>query len=580
MNFKENFQFLMKESGKHKIKLFISCLFSVVSSILSILPYFLIYYIVIALIQEDVNHKQVQFIAYGLGGVLVLRLILFLSSGVFSHIAAFNILYELRMKVVKHISTLNMGFFTGQTIGNVKKTINEDIEKLENFIAHQLPDLSAAIMTPLVVIIYLFFLDFRLALLMFVPVILGVMCQIIVFKDYSANMKRYHELLERVNKTIIQFIHGITVMKAFNVTAKGYKQMKIATEEYADFWEWYAKKASPYYAAFLVIIDSGLLFIVPFGGWMLIKGMITIPTFILFMILSNVFLSSFKVLIEFAGNFSMLLVGAGRVRDILNMESQTNGTKKLESVQGAISYKNVTFKYDQEEVIKDFSLEIQPGEVIALVGPSGSGKTTVGKLIGRFWDIQEGEIRIDENLIQNIEISSLMDQVSFVFQDVFMTHDTILNNVKMGKEYSFEEIQQACKKAYIHDLIMSLPNQYETKLGEDGIKLSGGEKQRISIARAILKGSPIVILDEVTSYSDIENEKHIQNALQELLKDKTAIIIAHRLYTIKDVDQIIVMDEGSIVEKGSHDELMSQCGLYRKLWDLYDEKTYVEERGA
>ncbi|MBU5485212.1 ABC transporter ATP-binding protein/permease [Clostridium sp. MSJ-11] len=579
MKEKSNLKFLLEASGKEKFKLYVSALFSIISSLLGIVPYILMYNIVLELFNDAVNYQRIKSMAIIVGIIVVLRMVIFLLSGVFSHIAAYTILYELRMKAINHISKLNMGFFTGSTIGDIKKTINEDIEKLENFIAHQIPDLSAAVVTPIVIIFYLLYLNWKLALVLFIPIILGFLTQIGMFKGMKEMTVHYHELVQRLNSTIIQYINGMNVMKAFNLSAKSFKNYKDITEEYADYWIDLTMKTAPLYGVFLVLIDSGLLFIIPIGGIMFLNGSINASTYIIFLILSANFLTSFKQLLEFGGTFSMLLEGAGKVREILEKEPQVEGKRSLKKdTKGKIEFNKVTFKYDKEEVIKNLSLTIEPKSIVALVGPSGSGKTTLGQLVGRFWDVQEGSITIDDIDVRDIKMEELMDKVSFVFQNVFMLQDSILENIKMGFNKTMDQVMEASKKAQIHDFIMSLPDGYETSLGENGIKLSGGEKQRISIARAILKDSPIVVLDEVTSYSDIENESKIQEALRNLLKGKTAIIIAHRLYTIKNADKIVVLEEGKIIEQGTHNYLMKKKGLYRHLWDMYDyEITEIKE---
>lgn len=581
MRKKSNFAFLLEVSGKEKNKLYISAIFSVISSLLAIAPYILMYNIILEFFKVEMNYEKIRYLAIVVGIVVVVRMIIFLASGVFSHVAAFTILYELRMKAVNHISKLNMGFFTEHTIGEVKKIINEDIEKLENFIAHQIPDLASAIVTPIIVISYLMYLNWRLALVLFIPIILAFISQMAMFKGMKKRMVKYHHLLQRLNSTIIQYINGINVMKAFNLSAKSFKNYKDVTEDYADYWIDVTMKSAPLYGIFLVLIDSGLLFMIPIGGIMFLNGSINASTYILFLILSANFLASFKQLLEFGGTFSMLLEGAGRVRSIIEQEPQMSGSKIIDkNSKGKIEFNNVTFKYDKKEIIKNLSLTIKSKNVVALVGPSGSGKTTLAQLLGRFWDIQKGSITIDGIDIREVKMEELMDKISFVFQNVFMLQDTILENIKMGLNKSDEEVVEAAKKAQIHDFIMTLPKGYNTSLGEDGVKLSGGEKQRISIARAILKDSPIVVLDEVTSYSDVENEGKIQEALRTLLKDKTAIIIAHRLYTIKNADKIIVLEEGKILEQGTHSSLMKKNGLYRHLWDMYDYEAIESERGA
>lgn len=581
MNFKSNFTFLLQQSGKEKFKLYLSAIFSVISSLMAIVPYALVYMLILELLKSDMNYEAIKSLAIWVVIIAIIRMFVYLASGVFSHIAAFTILYELRMKVVKHISTLEMGFFTNQTLGSVKKTINEDVEKLENFIAHQIPDLAAAIVAPLAILGYLMILDWRLSLALFIPILLSLGVQIGMFKDMRVRMERYHHYLKNLNATIIQYIHGIQVMKAFNLSAKSFENYKKATKEYADYWEEITQMGAKYFSAFLVLSDSGLLFMIPIGGIMFLSNMINAPTYILFLILSSMFMSSFKALLEFGSSFSMLLEGAGKVKTLIEHRSQRSGEYIFPvRPEGHITFEKVTFKYDKMDVLKDVNLKINAGETVALVGPSGSGKTTLGQLVGRFWDVQEGKISIDGIDIKDIKIENLMDQVAFVFQDPFMLHDTIMENIRLGMVKSDEAVIEAAKKAQIHDFILSLPKGYDTKLGEEGVKLSGGEKQRISIARTILKDSPIVVLDEVTSYSDIENESKIQLALKNLLLNRTAIIIAHRLYTIKNADQIVVLEEGCIIEQGTHEVLIAAEGLYNSLWHIGSNGEETEERSA
>lgn len=568
MQAQSNLRFLLGVSGQERYKLYTAASLSVVSSLLGIIPYLLLYQIILELFKEQVDYPAIASMAWWVGGVVVVRMLLFLLSGVFSHVAAFTILYELRLKAVQHLGQLHMGFFTGHTLGEMKKTINEDIEKLENFIAHQIPDLAAAAVTPLVLLGYMLYLEWRLALVLLLPLGLGMLSQLAMFRGMKTRMQEYHALVQRLNATIIQYIHGISVFKAFNLSAPSFKAYKEITEEYADFWVAVTRKQAPSYGMFLVLIDSGLLFILPVGGLLFLNGSISVSTYILFLILSANFLTSFQQLLEFGSTFSMLLEGAGKVQQILRQPVQAEGRAALpQPVQGEVEFQNISFQYDNKPFIKNLSLTIEPGQVAALVGPSGSGKTTLGQLLGRFWDIDGGRILLDGVDIRELPMATLMGQVSFVFQQVFMLQDTIYENVAMGAKTDLAKVMEACKLAQIHDFIMTLPRGYQTSLAEDGIKLSGGEKQRISIARAILKDSPIIVLDEVTAYSDIENESKIQAALKHLLENKTALIIAHRLYTIKNADKIIVLQDGKIIEQGTHRTLMQKRGLYRHLWD-------------
>ena len=573
-----NLKFLLKLSGQHKIKLIISAMFSIISTTLSAIPYLLVYSIILELFNREISYNKIQSLVFIAILFIILGVVARILSGIFSHISAFNILYKIRIDLIEHMSKLNMGFFKKNMTGKLKKIINEDVEKLENFIAHQIPDLSSAFATPLIFLGIMFYFNWQLSLVLFIPIILGILAQSGMFKNYMGKVDHFYKLVAKLNSTIMEYINAMNVMKAFNLTAKSFKDYRDNTQEYADYWIELTELAVPYYSAFLCLLDTGLLFIIPIGGIMLLNGKITISVYILFLLMSTIFLNSLRTLFELSESLSFLLKGMEKIIEIFNEKEQKSGNISFpEHFSESLKYENVTFAYNKAKVINNFTLTIRAGTTTALVGPSGSGKTTIGLLAGRFWDIDEGKITIDGTDIKDISYESLMDNVSFVFQDTFMLHDTIYENIIMGKNYTREEVENATKKAQIHDFIMSLPDRYETKIGEGGIKLSGGEKQRISIARAILKNTPIVILDEVTSYSDIENEAKIQSALKTLLKGKTALIIAHRLYTIKNADNIVFMKKGQITEQGTHEELLRNRADYWHLWSLYNENDLEKE---
>ena len=573
-----NLKFLLKLSGQHKIKLIVSAMFSIISTTLSAIPYLLVYSIILEIFNKEISYNKIKSLVFIAILFIILGVAARILSGIFSHISAFNILYKIRIDLIEHMSKLNMGFFKKNMTGKLKKIINEDVEKLENFIAHQIPDLSSAFATPLIFLGIMFYFNWRLSLVLFIPIILGILAQSGMFKNYMGKVDHFYKLVAKLNSTIMEYINAMNVMKAFNLTAKSFKDYRDNTQEYADYWIELTELAVPYYSAFLCLLDTGLLFIIPIGGIMLLNGKITISVYILFLLMSTIFLNSLRTLFELSESLSFLLKGMEKIIEIFNEKEQKSGNISFpEHFSESLKYENVTFAYNKAKVINNFTLTIRAGTTTALVGPSGSGKTTIGLLAGRFWDIDEGKITIDGTDIKDISYESLMDNISFVFQDTFMLHDTIYENIIMGKNYTREEVENAAKKAQIHDFIMSLPDRYETKIGEGGIKLSGGEKQRISIARAILKNTPIVILDEVTSYSDIENEAKIQSALKTLLKGKTALIIAHRLYTIKNADNIVFMKKGQITEQGTHEELLRNRADYWHLWSLYNENDLEKE---
>ena len=573
-----NLKFLLKLSGQHKIKLIVSAMFSIISTTLSAIPYLLVYSIILEIFNREISYNKIKSLVFIAILFIILGVVARILSGIFSHISAFNILYKIRIDLIEHMSKLNMGFFKKNMTGKLKKIINEDVEKLENFIAHQIPDLSSAFATPLIFLGIMFYFNWQLSLVLFIPIILGILAQSGMFKNYMGKVDHFYKLVAKLNSTIMEYINAMNVMKAFNLTAKSFKDYRDNTQEYADYWIELTELAVPYYSAFLCLVDTGLLFIIPIGGIMLLNGKITISVYILFLLMSTIFLNSLRTLFELSESLSFLLKGMEKIIEIFNEKEQKSGDISFpQHFSESLKYENVTFAYNKAKVINNFTLTIRAGTTTALVGPSGSGKTTIGLLAGRFWDIDEGKITIDGTDIKDISYESLMDNISFVFQDTFMLHDTIYENIIMRKNYTREEVENAAKKAQIHDFIMSLPDRYETKIGEGGIKLSGGEKQRISIARAIIKNTPIVILDEVTSYSDIENEAKIQSALKTLLKGKTALIIAHRLYTIKNADNIVFMKKGQITEQGTHEELLRNRADYWHLWSLYNENDLEKE---
>ncbi|WP_022819047.1 ABC transporter ATP-binding protein [Fusobacterium russii] len=568
---KSNILFILKYSGHHKYKILFSAVFSSISSILRLSLYLLLYYILVELTSLNPNKMLIEKVVKYTMVAVVLSVLFQILCLAMSHLAAFSILYEIRKKVVKHLGKINLGFFRKNSIGQIKKAVDEDIEKLELFIAHQIPDLIEAIVVPLVIIIYLFTINWLLALALFIPFFISFYIQASMFKGYGQRIELYNKMLKKLHATIVQYINAMNILKAFNLTAKNFKVYKNTVNEYLKIWKEMCDLTIGKYSFGSAIIDAGgLLICISIGGLLYLKGALDFASLVMFLLLGTVFLISFMKIMNLGTNLAVLLVGAENVRKILEHNMQKDKDIELKEIEeGEIEFKNVTFRYDKIEVLKDFNLKFKAKKMTALVGPSGSGKTTIGMLIGRFWDVEEGEILIDGINVKDKSLESIMKNIAFVFQDSFILNDTVYKNIAMGMNVTKEEVIEACKKAQIHDFIMQMKMGYETPLGEDsGIKLSGGEKQRISIARAILKNAKIIVLDEITSYSDVENEKLIQTSIDNLLRDKTSIIIAHRLYTIKNADNIVVLDNGKIIEEGSHKKLLEKDGLYKKLWSI------------
>lgn len=569
MKQKSDLQFIFSQVGKEKYKMIAAVISSVLSSILELFPYVLVYQIVMLVAGGGSHEELFRYLLLTALSAVVYLFFFILSLGL-SHYSAYSILHKLRVKAMEHMGHLNLGFFREKSAGVIKKAIDEDIERLELFIAHQIPDVVSSIVTPLFILIFMITLNWRLGLVLLVPMLISFFVQFLMFRGYEKRAAEYNSLLVRLHTVIVEYIHGINLFKAFNLTAKSFGRYADTTIEYKTYWQENARKFSGLVSVYQLLMDSGLLFSVPLGGLLYLTSGLSFSSFILLLLLSSIFMTALRKILTLGSGLSRLLTGAKNVREVLERDIQPeNGTADPERMTGKLEFRDVTFRYTDRDVIRNLSLTILPGQTIALVGPSGSGKTTLAMLIGRFWDIESGELFIDDVNIKSIGMNALMANTSFVFQDVFMLNDTVYENIRMGMNATKEQVYAAAQKAQIHEFIETMENGYDTLIGEgSGIKMSGGEKQRISIARAILKDAPIVLLDEVTSYSDIDNESKIQEALRALLKNKTAVIIAHRLYTIKNVDRIVVLDEGQIVQQGAHDQLMGQEGLYQKLWNL------------
>lgn len=563
--------YLLELAGRQKIFLLLSALFSICSALCTFIPFVMVYQVLLFLFNGGADTAAA--IQYGIiAAVAILGKFLFsIISGTFSHLGAFNTLYNVRASISRHIANINLGFFTNNNSGEIKKVIIEDVERVEKFLAHQIPDLTAAICVPLIVFIYLLTLSVPMALCILAPVVIGAAIQMVAMGITGKSMPTYHRLLGKLNATIMQFINGMPVMKTYNVTAEGYREYADTVTEYNAFWKRCTKDQGYTYGVFVALVESGILFALPLGGYLYLQQSLPVETYLFFMIMSMVFLSSLLNLLNFAMMFSQISSGMSRIKNISELPATTQGSLSLAKGEShRVAFEDVTFSYDQTEVLKNINIDLPAGSLTAFVGASGAGKTTAAQLIPKFWEVTRGRITIDGHNINELETKNLMDLVSFVFQETFMLSDTIYENIAIGsKSATAEEVEAAARAAQIHDFIMTLPQGYQTKLGEEGIKMSGGEKQRICIARAILKDAPVIVFDEATSFTDVENEHKIQLALGELLKGKTTIMIAHRLHTIVGADQICVFDRGEVVERGTHQQLLAGGGLYNRMWNTY-----------
>ncbi len=573
---KQGIMRLLEIAGKKKWKLFISGFLAVISAVLSLAPFIIIYLVMVKLLDTSFGAKDYDYIwklAWIAVGAIIGRFLIHFISGMFSHLAAFDILYGLRINLAKHMGGLSMGYFTERSSGEIKKILSEDVENIELFIAHHIPDMVAGIALPFLTIVYFFIIDWRMALISLISLPIAIILYIVMLggSEFKNLVRKWHDYTEKMNGTIIEYIRGMPVVKIFNQTVISFRRFKDSVYGYRDFSNAWCKKGTPPWAALIVITGSSLFFLLPFGIWFYLKGTIELPTLFLFLMLGSGYMIPL-VRVGMVGNLlTRINEGVKRIDKILFEPEMPEVVAPKTHKNNSIEFKNVSFSYTGKEILHDVSFQAKEGTVTALVGPSGAGKTTIAHLIPRMWDIDTGEILIGGVNIKDIPQEKLMDMVGFVFQDTFMFSDTVYENIRMGMEDAKEEdIIRSAKDAQCHEFIEELPERYKTIIGEAGtIHLSGGERQRIALARIILKNAPIIVLDEAIAYADAENEVKIQNAFAEIMKGKTVIVIAHRLSTITDADQIIVIDEGKIAEKGTHTQLLRSEKLYKRMWDVH-----------
>ena len=562
---------------------YISCVLSVLSTLASFIPFAAVYFIIKELFDASGNVAGIdgiKMINYGWLAFIGVFMTVFLNfAGLCcSHIAAFKTLYKLRLQFITHLAKLPLGFHSTNSVGRMRKIIDENIEKLEVFIAHQLPDMAGSFSAPVILLIFLFLFDFRLGLASLIPVVLAYYVQTRSFGKTKANkfMKLYQDALEEMNSASVEYIRGIYIIKAFNQTVFSFKKFRETIKIYTKFCLEYTNNFRQIMTVFFVLINNVYLFLIPAGLLIFSKTnekRSFAMTFIFYLVLSGSFSSLFMKLMYVSSMSSEIVDGIERMDKITDIRPLPEAASP-KSINGYdIAFENVSFSYNdskENEALSSVSFKAKQGEITALVGASGSGKSTIGHLTARFFDVSEGRITIDNVDIRDIASEELMKNISFVFQDIFLFKQSISENILMGnKTAGMDEVIKAAKAAQCHDFIMELPMKYDTVIGTKSIHLSGGERQRIALARAVLKDAPVIILDEATAFSDPENEMKIQNALGELIKNKTALIIAHRLSTIQNADNIIVMDKGKITEEGKHGELMEKEGKYYKMWENY-----------
>ncbi|GBF74950.1 ABC transporter ATP-binding protein [Paenibacillus sp. 598K] len=590
---------LLQVAGEKKWLLLVASCFSVLSSVLQLVPFVAVYRIV----EELLRHAQQP---EAIDGALIMRwgwlalgglgasLIALYIGGMCSHIAAFNILYRLRLRLAEHVSRVPMGYHTKTATGELKKIIETSVEKIESFLAHQLPDTVSALLMPLLLLGYLFWIDWRMAGILLLPLLAAFWLQARVFASEQGKQayRDYQYALEDMNATGVEYVRGMQAVKLFGLTADSFLTFKHAVTQYRDIALTITRLCKTSYSLFFVLVASLVIFVVPLGIW-LMRGtpdnQAMAITFTAFLILAPGLSAPVLKLIYLGGGLREIAEGNRRIEAVLSEPITVEPAMPRRPERFDIVFREVSFAYehsssrDYKPVLQGVDFLARAGEMTALVGPSGGGKSTIANLLLRFWDVSQGEIAIGGVPIREMGTERLMRTISFVFQDVHLFYDTIEANLRMGNmEATREEVIAAAKAACCHDFIAKLPLGYDTRIGEGGTYLSGGEAQRISIARALLKNAPILVLDEATAYADAANEYQIQQAIGELVKGKTVIIIAHRLSTIRRAEQILVVRNGRIAERGTHDELRALGGCYEQMWQAHSRSHVwrLGQRGA
>lgn len=568
--YKNSISLLLHWAGKDKYWLYLAILFSVISGLCTMVPYYGIYRLMEAGFQGNLTTNFVIQNALIIAVAMVIRFIFFGSSGVASHKGAYGALFKVRCMVVNHMAKVPLGALNERSTGNIKTVLNEDIEKLELFLAHNLPELVYYMIGPIAVFFYLLTVNIPLALVSLVPLIVAMITMAVLFRNMDEMMGRANKSIMSLNSIMIEYISGMKLIKAYNMGSKSFQKFSSAIQEENEVWTDLSKKMGPPYAVFVVIIECGMLVMVPLGGMSFLNGSITASIFLLFAYVGSLYLTEIRPLQELGSNFAEVLTGVVKVKEILDIPVYES--HNAFPVDHSIDLRDVSFSYDGKAmVLEHCNLHIDDGEKIGLVGCSGAGKSTIIELVSRFYDVQSGSVSIGGQNVKDIDYETLLQNVAIVFQKTFLTRDSVFENIRMGSNASLDEVREAAKKAQIDDFIMSLPDGYDTKVGSFGSRFSGGEKQRIAIARAILKNAPILILDEATSAADPENQVEIDKAIENLCKGKTVIIVAHRLGAIKICDRVAVVENHTITCCGTHEEVRKNNAYYRKAWSDYEQ---------
>lgn len=562
----------------HKSKIFAAVFIAIIGVGFGVIPYFSVAAIINNLVAKNTNLNNYYPYIFAVFLGFLASILFHEISTIISHNLAYRIIEDKRKLLADKLSKISMGEVERKSSGQWSQFMVETLDKMEKPIAHVIPEVIANIFIPIVLIITIFIMDWRIGIANLLTIPLGLLFSMLMMRGYEEKSKRYQEAAKAMNTTMVEYVNGIKVIKAFNKSASSFGKFRKTVEENKNaMLDWYLSVCFSMTAT-METIPSTMVFVLPASLYFFMKGSVEVGTLITCILLSY---ASYKPLIKAMSHMETIAnikVVFEEIKKILEIPNLKRGEELRDIKSYDVEFKDVTFAYEESKnVLNNISFKANENELTAIVGNSGSGKSTITKLIAGFWNVSNGEILIGKTNLNELPLKQNMELVSYVSQENFLFNKTILENLKMAKEdASMDEIKEACEKASCYNFIKSLPNGYETIVGKGGANLSGGEKQRIAIARCFLKNSPIVLLDEATAYSDPDNESVIQQSIDKLIKDKTVIMVAHRLSTIVNANKIIVVDNGEVIEEGTHKQLLELNGRYKKMWDVYTESKEIE----